>query len=46
MNSGVPQTDESLLSDSLAVSRRSIFRAGDGDRSTDLAARVQVEAQI
>jgi diguanylate cyclase (GGDEF)-like protein/PAS domain S-box-containing protein len=35
MNSGVPQTDESLLSDSLAVSRRSIFRAGYGDRSSD-----------
>jgi diguanylate cyclase (GGDEF)-like protein/PAS domain S-box-containing protein len=35
MNSGVPQTNESLLSDSLAVSRRSIFRAGDGDRSSD-----------
>jgi spore coat-associated protein N len=28
MNSGVPQTYESLLSDSLAVSRRPLFRAG------------------
>ncbi len=29
MNSGVPRTYESLFSDSLAVSRRPLFRAGD-----------------